>query len=1437
MAPKIYDNVKMLLEGSELTKDDMEFQLYNDFEHFCQNKGENIHSYYVRFTKLINDMINIKMSMPKMQLNSKFVNNILPEWSRFITEVKLNKGLREYNFDQLYAYLKRHEVHVTENKIMMERFTQTTNNPLALMYNASVQQYPAQSSDSPQSSHQPSPADRSQNEAGFTPTDDLIESLTNILSLLTQSYKAHLPQTKNQLRTSSNTRNKATVQDGRVVVQDVCVLDEEQLLFLAGEHVTNFDDDVDDPPEQDLALNVDHVFEADQCDAFDSDVDEAPTTQTMFMVNLSSKDPIYDEARTSYDTDMPSEYVEDNVEQVVQKLHSVKMQLRYTIDHNKSMKEEVTTLKKDFKEKKDKFLEEFIDIKALKEKVEDILFKQDQSVQTVHMLCKPKPFYDEKKKVAIGYKNPLCLTREKQVQPALYNGHEIVRTIYARAVVYDSEDTLEIAEITMKRMLERMKIPFYVEHKYKLAPPDYSKENFLATFTLQRDLTPEQIFWSIDEKKRNEVETTVPKPLSASTVITPAGVTEGEKGFEQTKRCYLTEFIPFFKTLKQHFEGVQMALFKEVIEMKEIFDHMVAEALPEFDSFFKINNLKEQLREKDNTIRNMKTRVSKLTDKSSEVDCDQDVKALESKNLELTEHVYAILEQNERFRAENEKNLKSQLKGKTKFVTVGPVKPRVFAPGMYAIDVEPIPHRLKNNKDAHFDYLKHLKESVKIVCEIVEEARLKKPLDNVLASACSYMKRVSSSTEASRSKPKSNTKKNRILPAKSENKKKVEDHHRTNKYRWIKVNRVDSSISYKRNLSKLKNFVSKFTRTVRFGNDHFGAIMGYEDYMIGDSVISRVYYVEGLEGMDLLKGSRSTNLYMIFVDEMMKSSPICLLSKASKIKSWLWHHRLNHLNFDTINDLAGKDLVRGLPRLKFEKDHLCSACQLGKSKKYSHKPKSKTTNMEVRHTLHMDLCGPIRVQSINGKKYILVIIDDYSRFSWVYNIFSRCTINKFSPSLLDKQSPVLHQGVVAGPTIEDTQITQATPHPSVHPLARETGSVQSSSRDVSVAEPNQINQPPDHLKKWSKDHPLDNVRYPPENESSLQMPPAKNMIIYQMDVKTAFLNGDLQEKVYVSQPEGFEDPDHPTHVYRLKKTLYGLKKAPRACPGGIFINQAKYALEILKKYRVDLFDSVNTPMVDRLKLDDDLLGIPVDQTRFRGMVGSLMYLTASRPDLIFDVCICARYQAKPTKKHLEAIKRVFWYLRGTINMGLWYLKDNCMALTAYADADHAGCQDSRRSTSGSAQFLGDRLVSWSSKKQRSTAISTTKVEYIAMSRCCAQILWMRSQLKDYGFGFNKIPLYCDNKSAIALCCNNVHHSRSKHINIRHHFIRQQVENRVVKLYFVATEFELADILTKALPRERFEFLLPRLGMKSMTPETLNVFKKDRMSKGLSSRIL
>ncbi|GJX28756.1 retrovirus-related pol polyprotein from transposon TNT 1-94 [Tanacetum coccineum] len=279
-------------------------------------------------------------------------------------------------------------------------------------------------------------------------------------------------------------------------------------------------------------------------------------------------------------------------------------------------------------------------------------------------------------------------------------------------------------------------------------------------------------------------------------------------------------------------------------------------------------------------------------------------------------------------------------------------------------------------------------------------------------------------------------------------------------------------------------------------------------------------------------------------------------------------------------------------------------------------------------------------------------------------------------------------------------------------------------------------------------------------------------------------------------------------------------------PKGIFINQAKYALEILKKHNMDNCHSIGTPLATKPKLDVDLSGEPVDQSDYRSKIGSLMYLTSSRPDLVQAVCYCARYQARPTQKHLKEVKRIFKYLKGTINMGLWYPKDSGFELTAFSDADHAGCLDTRKSTSGGIQFLGDKLVSWMSKKQNCTAMSSAEAEYVALSASCAQVMWMRTQLQDYGFNYNKIPLYCDSQSAIAISCNPVQHSRTKHIHTRYHFIKEQVENGIIELYFVRTEYQLADMFTKALPEDRFKYLVRRIGMRCLTPAELEVLTNE-----------
>nr|GFA03764.1 hypothetical protein [Tanacetum cinerariifolium] len=252
------------------------------------------------------------------------------------------------------------------------------------------------------------------------------------------------------------------------------------------------------------------------------------------------------------------------------------------------------------------------------------------------------------------------------------------------------------------------------------------------------------------------------------------------------------------------------------------------------------------------------------------------------------------------------------------------------------------------------------------------------------------------------------------------------------------------------------------------------------------------------------------------------------------------------------------------------------------------------------------------------------------------------------------------------------------------------------------------------------------------------------------------------EEVYVNQPDGFVDPYHPDKVYRLKKALYGLKQAPRVWYDELSkfllskgFTKAKYAQEILIKHSMTSCDGIGTPMATK-HLDADLSGTLVDQTKYRSKVGALMYLTASRPDIMHATCYYARYQAQPTEKHLTAVKRIFRYLKDTIYMGLWYLKDTGFELTAFSDSDHAGCLDSHKSTSGGIKFLGgDKLVSWSSKKQDCTLMSSAEAEYVSLSACCAQVLWMRTQLTDYGFHFDKIPMYYDSKAAIAILCNPI----------------------------------------------------------------------------------
>ena len=254
---------------------------------------------------------------------------------------------------------------------------------------------------------------------------------------------------------------------------------------------------------------------------------------------------------------------------------------------------------------------------------------------------------------------------------------------------------------------------------------------------------------------------------------------------------------------------------------------------------------------------------------------------------------------------------------------------------------------------------------------------------------------------------------------------------------------------------------------------------------------------------------------------------------------------------------------------------------------------------------------------------------------------------------------------------------------------------------------------------------------------------------------------------------------------------------------GTFISQTKYTNDMLKKFDMENAKPIKTPMPTNGHLDLNEDGKAVDQKVYRSMIGSLLYLCASRPDIMLSVCMCARFQANPKECHLMAVKRILRYLVFTPNLGLWYPKGSSFDLLGYSDSDYAGCKVDRKSTTGTCQFLGRSLVAWSSKKQNSVALSTAEAEYVAAGACCAQLLWMRQTLSDFGCHFDAIPLFCDNESAIKLANNPVQHSRTKHIDIRHHFLRDHEAKGDIALQHVSTDGQLADIFTKPLDESRF----------------------------------
>ncbi|GJT08458.1 retrovirus-related pol polyprotein from transposon TNT 1-94 [Tanacetum coccineum] len=1224
-------------------------------------------------------------------------------WERIQLLMQLVKDLHTTNFDQLHAYLQQHELYANEVRIMRER----NHDPLALVAN-----------------HQQTP--------------------DKVLLIEAQENDK--------------------------------VLNEKELEFLE-------DPGIAESLVTRSVITHNAAYQADDLDAYDSDCDEISTAKAVHMANLSS-----------YGSDVLSEVpISDNTNNDMD-TYSSAQQDALILSVFEQLSNQLTNCNKVNKDNLIANESLSAELERYKERVK--LLEERQNVD-----------------LALSFQNPFYLKKAQQIRQMLFDDNVIAKETNVISIA-NSEETFMLEEESRSKMLLKQKFGKHFVPQRELfdeqalhpitdqsasspvkieAPRELSKEGNRVHVDKQcleiqkkqflienhRFLNPiiSQDIVNIVVNSSVDVNTSV--KVNSSVVVNDfVNYVEMcnkclELEAELVKQHNMVEKDEYNKLLKKISKLEQHCISLEIAMQlnKEIFQKnntSVNQTKPSFDQLFELNNLKVELQAKDTTIKKLKANIKRLNKTSTTKSVKKDIDEIETINIELEHKVTKLITENE---------------------------------------------HLKQT-------YKRLYDSIKLSCVYAKEhveslwSLIKSEVCEITDLNSHSRKGVNPSTSASGSKPSDNTKNDRI-PLTATNKvplrvpillevvapkhvvtrvytkrPKVPKSVQNSKPKVAKsmtANRMEPGTSRGSDTSVVPSSSSLIDcSTVKFGNDQVAKIMGYD---LEVAFRKHACFVRNLEGVDLLSGSRGTNMYSLSIGDMMVSSPICHLSKATKTKSW------------------------------YGIDYLFSACALRKSKKQSHKPKSEDINQEKLYLLHMDLYGPILVASINGKKYILVILDDYSRFTWVKFLASKdeapvartpqqngvverrkrtlveaaptikpdlsylhvfgalCYPNNDSENLgklqanadlgiflgyapkkkayrvynrrtqkiietihvdFDKLTAMASEQLGSGPRlycmtpatpmfdeffslpvsisslvpIEEapapvestgshslTIVDQDAPSPSTSQTTPQSQSqtiplyAEEESHDLEVA--NMSNNPyfgipiletileeslssdvipttvhsdapiSEHISKWTKDHPVQNIIGDPSrlvstrlqlheqamfyyNDAFLTSVEPKtykdaltqscwiearlvahgyrleegidfdesfahvarlevvwifiafaahmNMIVYQMDIKTAFLNGILREEVYVSQPNGFVNLDNPNHVYRLKKALYGLKHAPRACrkgkdillsPRGIFLNQSKYALESLKKYIMKSCDPVDTPMVEKSNLDED----------------------------------------------------------------------------------------------------------------------------------------------------------------------------------------------------------------------------------------------------------
>ncbi|GJW16249.1 retrovirus-related pol polyprotein from transposon TNT 1-94 [Tanacetum coccineum] len=1403
VAKDLWEKIKLLMQGTSLTKQERECKLYDEFDKFTYKKGESLHEYYL---------------------------------SNYFSDVKLVKDLHTTNVDQLHAYLQQHERHANEVRLMHERnsdplalvashqlppstyqshlhtlpnsqlqhhvspylssqfvtpyqtqqFTTSQSTPLSITYPSNEYQssvhhnvYSPQSS-IPQLEYAPTTYQHQQSEFSqpdsglivpvFQKGDDPIDAINHMMSFLTAvgrqtTYAAGTTRKYTPGASGSNTGKQRTVicynckgeghiskqctmpkrkrdetwfNDKVLLVQAQAsgqVLTEEEIAFLA-------DPGLPDTQTSQTVITHNAAYQADDLDAYDSDCDELNSAKIALMANLSRNGS---DALTETETEITSDsniipysqYLSETQQETVQNSNSsaqqdalilsiankaltteldrykeevkdlkemqnvensfsgsneqyaeierLKQTLSEQVQEKDSLMKTVSDLKNDLKMEENRNIDREIALEKKIKQLDNIIFKRGQSAQTVHMMTKSKICYDHSTKQAIGFEKPFYLKKVRESKPKLYDGNVILKM--DTIVIPDSDETLMLCEESRSKMLLKEQDPMVVKNKVNTKPINYAVLNndYNKRFVRQSDLYSEHAYWKATSvppldpspsSTTNKVE--VPKEFPKVSMVntslkelkrhlagfdqvvkertTATAITEGTWGFEHTKACFRDEIIPFIKELKDIFNNFNQYLVDELADVQNVF-YQMEQAVEQHrleSRTFKVK-MNQVLSENERLLAQaidydiVKTVVNLSVNDGCET-VNKCQKCLELKTELLNKKdvcdkkltinfcfkfqnapsllSFELSELRAQFKQKKQSLLPHSLKGKAldkEATETHSVDPKVSKDNM-----EPITPKLLNKRTTHSLYIKHAQEEALVLRDIVEHVKANYPQDLLLESAFWYTKVIQD---------------------------------------------LLSHIS--RSCPSIKNFGPQLVEITPRKKD------------------KKVRFAESLTSTENTKIDSTSNI--VSNKCVLQSTGVRLSTSAS----------------------------RSQPSGNTRNDRILQTPSSNLKNKVKAHPRNVKSSLNKRNGT-VKVNGSASVQ--NSKK------QDHSDY-----VVQMSSVHiGYDPSL------VFNSEVTSDPSSSSDVI---------HTLV-----------------------PPDHQvsaynSKWTKDHPLENIisaldrpkfgnLVPPPDKAICHLlkwiykvkldweigesfaPVARleairiflafaahmNMVVYQMDVKTAFLNGNLREEVYVSQPDGFVDPDKPNYVYKLKKALYGLKQAPRAwydmlssfllsndfskgsvdptlfirrrgketttglqisqSPRGIFINQSKYALESLKKYGYESCDPVDTPMVEKSKLDEDKEGTLADHA---------------------------------------------WLSR----------------YTPY-------------NTSGSIQLLGDRLVSWSSKRQKSVAISSTEAEYIALSGCCAQVLWMRSQLTDYGFGFNKIPMYWDNKSALGpYAANNVQHSRSK----------------------------------------------------------------------------